>query len=187
MNVPKTAPSGSQTVGPYFRIGLEHLVGRARFTDTSLSTIRIRGRVLDRDRAPVSDALLEFWGADSSGTYSSAATNSTGHPSGFHRVATDIEGGFSLTLNKPGPVPLGDGRFQAPHMLVLVFARGLLRHLISRVYFEREAANDADPVLLKVPPERRHTLIARSDKNNPQDFQWNVILQGDNETVFFAW
>ena len=94
---------------------------------------------------------------------------------------------FTLPLNKPGPTALGDGRFQAPHMLVLVFARGLLRHLITRVYFGNEPANAEDPVLLEVPAERRHTLIARSDANNPRAFQWNVILQGENETVFFAW
>ena len=74
---------------------------------------------------------------------------------------------------------------QAPHMLVLVFARGLLRHLISRVYFEDEDANGSDPVLLTVPRERRSTLIAKSDGENR--FRWDVILQGSNETVFFAW
>jgi len=90
-------------------------------------------------------------------------------------------------LDKPGPTPLGNGQFQAPHVVVLVFARGLLRHLITRVYFEHEAANAVDPVLLTIPEERRHTLIARSDADCPQALQWNVILQGDNETVFFAW
>jgi protocatechuate 3,4-dioxygenase alpha subunit len=80
---------------------------------------------------------------------------------------------------------MGDGRKQAPHILVLVFARGLLRHLISRVYFDDEPANASDPVLLCVPAERRHTLIARRGAGD--SYCWDVILQGPEETVFFAW
>jgi protocatechuate 3,4-dioxygenase, alpha subunit len=187
MSGPKMTPSGSQTVGPYFRIGLEYLVGQEPVNEASADAIEIHGKVLDSNRAPVSDAMLEFWGADSSGLYSGAVQHSDAHPVGFHRVATDLDGSFSLTLGKPGQAPLGDGRFQAPHMLVLVFARGLLRHLITRVYFEQEPANASDPVLLEVPAERRHTLIACSDAHSPRVFHWNVILQGDNETAFFAW
>ncbi len=167
--------------------GLNTSLARKPANEASVNTIEIHGQVLDSNRAPVSDAMLEFWGADSSGTYSDAVQHSDAHPVGFHRVATEIDGSFSLVLSKPGPTPLGDGRFQAPHMLVLVFARGLLRHLITRVYFEQEPANASDPVLLEVPAERRHTLIACSDANNPRVFHWNVILQGDNETAFFAW
>jgi protocatechuate 3,4-dioxygenase alpha subunit len=88
---------------------------------------------------------------------------------------------------KPGPVEFGDGRMQAPHMLVLCFARGLLRSLITRVYFAQEPANDADPVLMEIPTERRHTLIAKLDEARPRVFQWDVVLQGTDETVFFAW
>src|SRR5579863_3937258 len=162
MIAPRIAPSGSQTVGPFFSIGLEHLIEQRPATEPALDKLEIRGKVLDRDAAPVSDALLEFWGADPSGAYSDAVRSTNGHPAGFHRVATDSDGSFSLLLNKPGPARLGDGRFQAPHLLVLVFARGLLRHLITRVYFEHEPTNDADPVLLEIPAERRHTLIARA-------------------------
>jgi protocatechuate 3,4-dioxygenase alpha subunit len=180
-------PSGSQTVGPYFRIGLEYLVSREPVGSAPGDAIELRGKVLDRDGAPVSDAMLEFWGADQPGAYSGGEQHSNGHPAGFHRVATDFDGSFSMVLNKLGPTPLGDGRFQAPHMIVLVFARGLLRHLITRVYFELEPTNAVDPVLLEIPVERRNTLIARIDANNPRVFQWNVILQGRNETVFFAW
>ena len=187
MSAAKLVPSGSQTVGPFFSIGLEYLVAQAPVNESSVDTIEIRGKVLDRDGAPVSDAMLEFWGADPSGSYCDSVEHSSGHSSGFHRVATDLDGCFSLTLNKPGPTPLGDGRLQAPHMLVLVFSRGLLRHLITRVYFDRDPANTADPVLLEIPAERRNTLIARSNANDSRVFQWNVILQGTNETVFFAW
>ncbi len=82
---------------------------------------------------------------------------------------------------------MGDGRMQAPHMLVLVFARGLLRQLITRVYFDQDPVKTIDPVLLEVLAERRPTLIASSDASDPRAYQWNVVLQGDNETVFFAW
>ncbi len=174
-------------MGPYFRIGLDCLIGQVPVGELSPDTIEIHGKVLDRDGNSVSDALLELWGANEFGVYAGALPNSSGKPAGFHRVATDPDGNFSLALKKPGATPIGDGRLQAPHMLVLVFARGLLRHLITRVYFEHEAANAVDPVLLTIPEERRHTLVARSDADCPQAFQWNVILQGDNETVFFAW
>jgi protocatechuate 3,4-dioxygenase, alpha subunit len=187
MNATKLVPSGSQTVGPFFSICLEYLVGQAPVNESSIDTIEIHGKVLDRDGAPVWDAMLEFWGTDSSGSNSDSVKHSSGHPLGFHRVATGLDGSFSLTLSKPGPAPLGDGRLQAPHMLVLVFARGLLRHLITRIYFDLEPANAADPVLLAIPADRQHTLIARSDASNPRAFQWNIVLQGDNETVFFAW
>jgi len=187
MNAPRIAPSGSQTVGPYFRIGLDRLIGQVPVDELSPDAIEIHGKVLDRDGEPVSDALLELWGADKSGAYPGAVPNSGANPAGFRRVATDPEGNFSLALIKPGATPIGDGRLQAPHMLVLVFARGLLRHLITRVYFEQERANAVDPVLLEIPAERRHTLIAHPVANNPRVFQWNVVLQGENETVFFAW
>ena len=182
MNAPKLVPSGSQTVGPYFRIGLEHLVGKGPVKESALEAIELHGKVLDRDGTPVPDALLEFWSADLNGI-----PNSNGHPPGFHRVATDLEGRFSFALNKPGATPMGDGRMQAPHMLVLVFARGLLRQLITRVYFDQDPVKTIDPVLLEVLAERRPTLIASSDASDPRAYQWNVVLQGDNETVFFAW
>lgn len=187
MSTQKMVPSGSQTVGPYFRIGLEDLVGKGPGNESALETIRIHGKVLDRDGAPVSDALLEFWGADSYGAYSDAVSHLNGHPVGFHRVGTEVDGSFSLTLIKPGATPLGDGRFQAPHMLVLVFARGLLRHLITRVYFDQDPTLAVDPVLLEITAERRRTLIASFDPSDPQVYEWNIVLQGDNETVFFAW
>ena len=76
---------------------------------------------------------------------------------------------------------------QAPHMLVLVFARGLLRHLISRVYFEDEPANASDPVLMQIPEERRATLIARPIEDRANLYRWDMVLQGTGETVFFAW
>lgn len=170
---PSLIPTSSQTVGPFFRIGLEYLIAHPPAPDQS-SSIAIHGRVLERDGAPVPDAMLEFW---------SPHIPSAPHafPHGFRRAATGLGGEFSVTIQRPAqnhPNP-------APHLLVLVFARGLLRHLISRVYFEHEAANTIDSVLSTVPVERRRTLIAHQEA--PGSFRWDVILQGDNETVFFAW
>jgi protocatechuate 3,4-dioxygenase, alpha subunit len=166
-------PTSSQTVGPYFRIGLEYLIASAPDADPA-TAVTIHGSVLDRDGAPVPDAMLEFW---SSGYES----GSDAFPQGFRRVATDTDGSFSVTMQRPRQ----QEGLQAPHLIVLIFARGLLRHLISRVYFEHEAANAADTILLSVPAERRSTLIARSD--GPTSFRWDVILQGTDETVFFSW
>jgi protocatechuate 3,4-dioxygenase alpha subunit len=171
-------PASSQTVGPYFRIGLQYLADRAALQGDE--GVTIRGQVFDRDGAPVSDAMLELW---------SPACEKTSPwepiPSGFLRVATDADGTFAIALPRPVPMPISGGSSQAPHLLVLVFARGLLRHLITRVYLDDESSNAADPVLLSVPEDRRRTLIARRDETGV--FQWDIILQGVNETVFFAW
>ena len=175
----KLNPCASQTVGPYFRIGLQSLIDESPAHDGE--TITISGRVLDRDSAPVPDAMLEFWSADRAGT-----SHPSGFAEGFRRAATDIDGNFSVSMRRPRPIDVGDGRMQAPHALLLFFARGLLRHLISRIYFEDEAAaNGSDPVLLGIPPARRHTLVAR--RGAADTYHWDVILQGDEETVFFAW
>ena len=175
-------PAGSQTVGPYFRIGLEYLMERTPSLPLDAAgTIEIRGRVLDRDGAPVPDAMLEFWSpakvVDKAGAF----------PAGFMRVMTDGDGRYSVVMERPTRVPPGDERAHAPHTLVLVFARGLLRHLISRVYFADEQANEGDPVLMAIPPERRATLIAQRDEGRVNLYRWDVILQGTGETVFFAW
>jgi protocatechuate 3,4-dioxygenase alpha subunit len=179
-------PASSQTVGPFFRIGLEYLVELApKLGVDAPQQIEIRGRVLDGDGAPVPDAMLEFWSA---GTAAIATDqNADGLPAGFRRVATAADGSFSAAVVRPTAVPLGDGRMQAPHMLVLVFARGLLRNLISRVYLGDELANASDAVLSAVPAERRGTMIARCEAGKKNSYEWNVILQGRDETVFFAW
>ena len=175
-------PAGSQTVGPYFRIGLEYLIERTPSLPLDAAgTIEIRGRVLDRDGAPVPDAMLEFWSA------AKVADKAGVFPAGFMRVVTDSDGTYCAVMERPTRVPLGDERAHAPHTLVLVFARGLLRHLIARVYFADEQANEGDPVLLAIPPERRATLIAQRDEGRANLYRWDVILQGTGETVFFAW
>jgi protocatechuate 3,4-dioxygenase alpha subunit len=184
MSAPATA---SQTVGPYFRIGLEHLY----ITDLAPSAaagdkIAIRGRVVDGDGKPVNDALLEIWQADAHGKYAHPDDTQVKPPTpgfkGFGRVPTDENGVFRFATVKPGRVPGPGGAPQAPHLLVAVFMRGLLKHLLTRIYFPDDPANAADPVLKLVPAQRRSTLIATKSNDG---LEWNVILQGENETVFF--
>ena len=180
--------AGSQTVGPYFRIGLEYLLERtSALTLDKPGTIEISGQILDRDGAPVPDAMLEFWtaakGADKPGGDAEAII----FPAGFRRAPTDGDGRFSVVMKRPTTVRLDDKRVQAPHMLVLVFARGLMRHLISRVYFGDERANEGDPVLISISEERRATLIAQPQEGRANVYKWDIILQGTGETVFFAW
>jgi protocatechuate 3,4-dioxygenase, alpha subunit len=180
----------SQTIGPYFQIGLNWLVqDNLAQEGVSGERIRIEGRVLDGDGAPVPDAFLEVWQANAHGKYA--------HPedvqpkpidpkfTGYGRIPTNREGIFRFATIKPGPVPGPEGKEQAPHLLVSVFMRGLLRRLVTRVYFPDEPLNAADYILNLVEPERRSTLIARRISGHPGALEWNVILQGSNETVFF--
>jgi protocatechuate 3,4-dioxygenase alpha subunit len=158
----------SQTVGPFFGVGLPFEKGEQIVPPGSAGVIRIEGQVLDGNGEPVPDALLEIW---QPGT-------------GFGRARTDSEGAFSFTTVKPGATPAPDGRAQAPHLNVTVFARGLLRHLVTRVYFpDQTDANSTDPVLNLVEPARRETLIAKSCGGV---LHFDVRLQGERETVFFA-
>jgi protocatechuate 3,4-dioxygenase, alpha subunit len=174
-------PTGSQTFGPYFRIGLECLMERTPATTVDpAGAIEIHGRVLDRDGAPVPDAMLEFWST------AKVADKADVFPAGFRRAATDGDGSYSVVMQRPTVATYREERAH-PHMLVLVFARGLMRHLISRVYFDDEQANESDPVLAAIPEERRATLIAQRDESRTNVYQWDVILQGAGETVFFAW
>jgi protocatechuate 3,4-dioxygenase, alpha subunit len=183
--------SASQTVGPFFSVGLQHL-NRADLTVPGMSgtAITIHGQILDGDRQPVPDAQLEIWQADSEGNFSENKGEAAGHIpakfTGFARIPTDAVGKFELRTIKPGCVRDVAGRMQAPHIAVLVFMRGLLKPLYTRIYFPAEAANDADLVLSLVPAGRKSTLIA-SGKEGGDSFQWDVLLQGEHETVFFDW
>ena len=169
----------SQTVGPYLHIGLTWLITeKLAPAGVPGKRVSIRGRVLDGDGAPVNDALVEIWQADSRGKYGGKRFR------GFGRSATDDKGEFRFHTIKPGRVPGPDGKPQAPHILAVVFMRGQLKQLVSRIYFPDEPANARDAVLALVPKERRATLIARKT-GKPGVLAWNVILQGRNETVFF--
>jgi protocatechuate 3,4-dioxygenase alpha subunit len=171
----------SQTVGPFFGVGLPFEKGEQIVPPGSAGVIRIEGQVLDGNGEPVPDALLEIWQPDDRGRYAQVAG---GEARGFGRSRTDAEGAFNFTTVKPGATPAPDGRRQAPHLNVTVFARGLLRHLVTRMYFPDETdANATDPVLNLVEPARRETLIAKSCGGV---VHFDVRLQGERETVFFA-
>lgn len=188
----------SQTVGPFFAYGLTSNGAYAwndAFTndlvtpEASGERIRIEGRVFDGDGAPVPDSMLEIWQADSRGHFSDpqdtrSLPNATFR--GFGRCGTNPEGSFSFDTIKPGSVPDADGKPQAPHILLAIFARGMLMQNYTRIYFEDEAANASDPILALVPADRRATLIAKREKSaNGVIYRFDVRLQGDDETVFF--
>jgi len=179
----------SQTIGPYFSIGLTRLKKNSLVgPGVSGEQVTIAGRVLDGDGKPVPDAMLEIWQANSYGKYSHSEDTQDkpiepGFP-GYGRIPTDENGKFNFTTIKPGPVPGPDGKPQAPHIAVSVFARGLQRRLVTRIYFPDEASNAGDFILNLVEPARRGTLFAKKTTGQGA-FEWNVILQGDDETVFF--
>ncbi|HXM56711.1 MAG TPA: protocatechuate 3,4-dioxygenase subunit alpha [Candidatus Dormibacteraeota bacterium] len=157
------APTPSQTVGPFFGFALPFPSDAQAVAPEAPGALRVEGQLIDGAGDPVPDGLLEAWEGDQ-----------------FARCGTDPEGMFHFVVRKPAPGPDG----HAPHLNVTVFARGLLRHLTTRLYFPDEAgANAADPALNAVEPERRHTLVARDDSGV---LRFDVRLQGEEETVFFA-
>jgi protocatechuate 3,4-dioxygenase alpha subunit len=179
----------SQTVGPYLRIGFTALCADAIAPPgTAGEHLTIEGRVTDGDGTPVSDAALEIWQADAGGKYAlarDASKSVAGQFRGFGRILTDAGGVFRFTTIKPGPVPGPKGAMQAPHLVVTVLMRGLLKHLLTRIYFPDDPGNAADPILQLVPAERRATLVAKRSAQAKATLQWNLVLQGENETVFF--
>ncbi len=181
----------SQTVGPFFKpslieAGTEILVR----PDTRGDRITIEGRVLDGDGAAVSDAMIEIWQANAEGRYDhpddaqEKLLDPTFH--GYGRAATDADGGFRFLTVKPGAAPGADGALQAPHINVSIFARGLLKRLVTRIYFPNDPLNADDPILNATARERRATLIAsRTPDSARLVLRFDIILQGANETVFF--
>ena len=180
--------TAAQTVGPFVAIGFE----KQAVTDVALPGVAgerftITGRIFDGDGQPVTDGVIETWQANSYGKY--AHQDDTQEKlleenfKGFGRILTDTRGGFRLSTIKPGKVAGPDGREQAPHITVVIFMRGLLKHLATRIYFPDDAANAADPVLSLVPASRRATLIATKAAEGV--LHWDVHLQGPGETVFF--
>jgi protocatechuate 3,4-dioxygenase, alpha subunit len=180
--------STSQTIGPFLRIGLEWMVIEdLAAKGIAGERVTIEGRVTDADGKPVNDAAVEIWQANSQGKYASPEDpQDKPVESGFRgygRSLTDDAGNFRFRTIKPGRVPGPEGKLQAPHLSVTIFMRGLLKQLVTRVYFPDDPANADDPVLNLVPAERRGTLVAR--KRPDGALEWNVVLQGRNETVFF--
>jgi len=203
----------SQTVGPFFHYGLPwkggaDLVGQSDmgarpelFAEEhwvlNLSSptgtpegevIEIAGRVIDGAGNPVPDAMIEIWQANAAGRYRSEDDPREDVPLdphfvGFGRASTDREGVYRFRTVRPGRVAGPGNSLQAPHLAVSVFGRGILKRLATRLYFEGAEGNDSDPVLGSVPEERRQTLIARRQDNG--DWWLDLVLRGENETVFF--
>jgi protocatechuate 3,4-dioxygenase alpha subunit len=178
--------TGSQTVGPFFHIGFRGLYS-PDLTRKGIDgeKIMLSGRVIDGDGQGVPDAAIETWQADSRGVYDVPEVVVRPAFKGFGRIPTEADGSFQLSTVKPGRVPGPRGALQAPHIGVTIFMRGLLRHLYTRIYFPDEAANAEDPILRLVEASRRNTLIARQVSKMPTAFEWDIILQGQSETVFF--
>ena len=182
-------PTPSQTVGPFFNIGLPEQ--RDDLVDPGAEgAITVHGVLYDGEGAPVVDALVESWQASPSGRYDHPDDTREDLPlrEGFRgtgRVETDPQdGSFELVTLKPGPVPAPGGGQQAPHIAVSVLARGLLKRLVTRIYFGDEAeANERDPVLATVEADRRDTLVATVEGD--ASYRFDIRLQGADETVFF--
>jgi protocatechuate 3,4-dioxygenase, alpha subunit len=185
--------TSSQTVGPFFAPALLREDARRNVLtqpETVGERIRIAGRVLDGDGVPVPDALVEIWQANAHGRYYHAADQGPAplDPSfcGFGRSGTAEDGSYWFETVKPGPIPFAGERLQAPHICVTVFARGLLNHLVTRLYFEDEPTNAGDPVLQCVPADRRATLLARREPGDTAVvYRLDIVLQGAGETAFF--
>jgi protocatechuate 3,4-dioxygenase, alpha subunit len=184
----------SQTVGPFFHYGLPwkggaDLVGKSDMgARPEGEVIDLRGRVLDGQGEALPDAMLEIWQANAAGRYASLADRRDDIPLdphfiGFGRAATAATGEFHFRTIRPGRVPGPDGALQAPHIALSVFGRGLLKRLVTRLYFSDCVENDADPILRCVPAWRRGTLIAQ---RRGSDWWLDIVLQGPGETVFFA-
>ena len=171
MSAPETTPS--QTVGPFFSIGLPWPDGPDVVPEGAAGAVWIRGRVLDGEREPIPDALVETWQADPEGSYESRGFR------GFGRCPTEADGAWAIRTVKPGA-----SGGQAPHIAVAVFARGLLHRVVTRIYFpDEEAANAADPVLSGLDEPGRATLVAAREGDG---YRFDVRLQGPDETVFFS-
>jgi protocatechuate 3,4-dioxygenase alpha subunit len=191
----KLRQTPSQTVGPYFAYGLapdqygyqqnlSSIAGSQMAEgDIEGERIRVEGRVFDGNGAPISDALIEVWQADSLGRYAHPAdprgSNNTFKGFGRCGTGTDRQHRFWFDTIKPGAVEPD----QAPHLNVIVSMRGMLLHAFTRIYFEDEKANATDNLLNAVPVERRGTLIASRPSGNV--YRFDIHMQGDKETVFF--
>ena len=183
------ATTPSQTVGPYFAIGMPWPSGPLAVPEDTAGAIRITGVVYDGAGDPIPDSLIETWQADPDGRFADlhgygGASEMPGFR-GFGRYGQeDGDGRFEIVTVKPGAVPGPGTSTQAPHIDVSLFARGMLHRVVTRIYFADEtAANAADPVLASVPADRRATLLAQPTDSG---YEFDIHLQGPDETVFFV-
>jgi protocatechuate 3,4-dioxygenase alpha subunit len=181
-------PTPSQTVGPFFHIGTDDgFIGRELVAPDHPGALRLFGTVTDGEGVPVIDSMLEIWQANSAGRYAHPEDVREDVPleegfEGFGRTCTDDEGRYEFLTVKPGSVPGPNGRPQAPHVDVSVFARGLLNRVVTRIYFPDED-NSGDPALSGLDEEQRATLVAEAVDDG---YRFDIHLQGPRETTFFA-
>ena len=181
-------PTPSQTIGPFYHFALPFSGGEHLVDPGDPDAVRIAGTVYDGAGEPVTDAMVEVWQANRSGRYAHPEDDRDDLPleegfTGFGRCPTDGDGRYEFVTVKPGVVPGPDGRPQAPHIDVLIFARGLLRQLVTRIYFpDEEAANASDPLLASIEDPARSTLVARQLDGA---LEFDIHLQGENQTAFF--
>ena len=179
----------SQTVGPYFSMRLPWPGGPYVVPAGTPGALTIYGRLYDGAGDPIPDGLIETWQASPAGRFAHPDDPRGPVPGGdrafrgFGRAPTGLDGSYQIVTLKPGPLPAGDGRTEAPHIDVSVFARGLLDRVVTRVYFADEPdANAQDPVLSALPDDVRGTLLAVPSDDG---YRFDVVLQGERETVFF--
>ena len=175
----------SQTVGPFFSHALTWEDGPFVVAADAPGAFWLRGTVYDGAGEPVPDAMIETWQASPDGRFDHPDDPRGPVPGfrGFGRSATDVDGRWGVRTVRPGPVPAADGRPQAPHLDLSVFARGLLDRVVTRVYLPDEPSNVDDPVLASVPEPLRGTLVALPAADG---YTFDIRLQGERETVFFS-
>ena len=189
----KLIATPSQTVGPFYHFALDRPEWRDLAADGAQGQkIRIEGRIYDGEGAPCPDAFLEIWQADADGKYNHPDDVQDKKPDpkfrGFGRASADKDGVYRFTTIMPGRVPGPGNTLQAPHINVSVFARGLLKQLVTRIYFADHAeANEVDPVLSRIDdPAVRKTIVAeKANGSGIPTYRFDVILQGKGETAFF--
>jgi protocatechuate 3,4-dioxygenase alpha subunit len=171
--------TASQTVGPFFHVyfNLETLGGKLFPPDSPGERIRLTCKVFDGSGVPIPDALIELWQANANGDYCPGA--------GFGRQATSANGECAFETIRPGRVPRLNEYPQAPHINVIVLARGLLRHFHTRIYFAGDPSNADDQALALVPESRRSTLLAHPDHEQNGAWNFEIHLSGERETAFF--
>ena len=189
----KLVATPSQTVGPFYHFALN----RPEWSDLTAGgaagqKIRIEGHIYDGEGAACPDAFLEIWQADAGGKYDHPDDAQDKKPDpkfrGFGRASADKDGVYRFTTIMPGRVPGPGNTLQAPHINVSVFARGLLKHLVTRIYFAEHAeANEIDPVLSRIedPAVRKTIVAAKKNGSGIPTYRFDVILQGKGETAFF--
>lgn len=176
-------PTPSQTVGPFFARELLWSDGGKVLFPGQGDRITLTGRVFDGNGAPIFDALLETWQADAAGQFPAGGDGA--RPGGYGRVSTDKDGRYVIETVMPGSFKSPAGETYAPQISVMIFARGLLKAVNTRVFLAPLDAIMDDPLARAIAdPDRLRTLVAARDPGDPKVYRWDVRLRGAGEAVF---